>query len=257
MNTKTFIPILIALFFFPIIPALSVDASSSTGGYVDVFERSETDSSYIIRGWAYNPTAPDSDVEVDIYVNGVRVALVEPTSYRSDVAAYLGVERSFGFEYELPTSAFTCGLFGCEEVDEVQMTARDVETKKQHMLIGGIQEIEHDAIGLTGAIDRISEENEQDPELFVRGWVTSTQYPGSDYDIYVMTEGQLVGMSDGDAIARTDVADAYDLSSSYVGYAVSIDTSLISSESGASFFVFAYDNNSNRFERIGEMWYEF
>ncbi|MFH1089408.1 MAG: hypothetical protein V1716_03225 [Candidatus Uhrbacteria bacterium] len=245
--------ILGSFFLQPFVP---VSAASENGGFVDVFERSAGSSFYEIKGWAYNPTAPSDEVAVDIYVNGVRVASVETSSYRSDVAAYLGVSRSFGFEYELPTNVFTC-QFGCPATDEIQLTARDIKTNLQYMLVGGIQLIEHSSIGLFGVIDSFSEENPQRPQLFVKGWVASTDFPGTSYDIYVMAEGKLVGTSNSDSLSRTDVKTIYELPSDKVGYVVVIDRSLIESSSGAVFFVFAYDNNNNRFERVASDWYSF
>lgn len=252
---KIFILSLILGSFF-LQPFTPVSAASENGGYVDVFKRSETNAIYEIKGWAYNPTSPTSEIMVDIYVNGVRVASVETSSYRSDVAGHLDVNRSFGFEYEMPTSVFTC-QFGCPVTDEIQLTARDVKTNLQYMLIGGIQQVDHSSVGLFGAIDRISEENPQNPELFVRGWVASTEFTDTSYDIYVMAEGKLVGFSNSNNVSRTDVKTMYNLSTDQVGFTVAVDRSLIESSSGAVFFVFAYDNNNNRFEGIAGEWYDF
>jgi len=253
---KKYLILSLILGSFCLQPFVPISAASENGGYVDVFKRSETSAIYEIKGWAYNPTAPASEIVVDIYVNGTRVASVETSSYRNDVATYLGVNRSFGFQYELPTNVFTC-QFGCPAVDEIQLTARDVKTNLQYMLVGGIQRVNHSSVGLFGSVDRISEENPQNPELFVRGWVASTASPGISYDIYVMAEGKLVGFSNSDSVSRTDVRNVYRLSTDQVGFTVAVDRSLIESSSGAVFFVFAYDDNNNRFERIAGEWYDF
>ena len=46
-----------------VIATLSADAVTSSGGYVDVFQRSETEAIYLIEGWAYNPVAPGNSGE--------------------------------------------------------------------------------------------------------------------------------------------------------------------------------------------------
>ena len=237
-------------------PMYSKAATTSTGGYLDVFEHSATVAEYEVRGWAYNPNHPSDSVVVDVYIDGRLVKVVTLEATRSDVIAFTGVTNVYGFVYELPTNAFTCSG-SCPTTHEVQFISRDLTTGEAFVLGNGVQSVNHDDVGVIGSVDRVSLENAQNPEIFVRGWATTDS--GLPLDIYVMVDGQLAGNSSDDTIvARTDVNLAYNLGSGYVGYAIPVaDNRESSSDNGMSVLVYTFNGNTNTFTLIGAEYYYF
>jgi len=241
------------LFFLPL---ASSGANNEIGGYIDFFERSETEALYNIRGWAYNPNAPANSVEVQIYIDGARVASIAPTAVRQDVIAATGVNNVYGFAYELPTHAFVCPG-ECKDEHEILIISRDLATGEQFLLSGGRRMIQREDIGLFGYVDGISVDNAQSPEPFMHGWVADSKFIGSNHDIYIMSEGKLVGHGSTET-TRMDVIDLYGQVPLSVGFIIPIDTAFAyEGGSGATFFVYVYDSNYNQFEMIGAEWHEF
>lgn len=235
-------------------PMFSKAATVTMGGYLDVFEHSATVAEYEVRGWAYNPNHPGDSVVVDVYIDGRRINTVTLESTRNDVIAFTGVTNVYGFVYDLPTNAFTCSG-SCPTTHEVQFVSRDLTTGETFVLGNGVQNVNRDDVGVIGSIDRISLENAQNPEIFVRGWATTVS--GLPLDVYVMVDGQLAGHDSTD-VARTDVNSVYNLGQSYYGYAIQVaDNREFSGDNGMSVLVYTFNGNTNTFTLIGADYYLF
>lgn len=244
-------------------PMFSVQAASGQqfGGYIDSFEQSESKSVIKVQGWAYNPNHPEHDVRVLVSVGGHRIASLKPEARREDVVKFTGVSNTYGFVYELPISAFSCSDFDCSDPEfvkhGVQFLAEDQQTGEQFNMHGGDMNIARSTLGVAGYIDRVSEENPQNPEIFVRGWAANLGFPSSDLDVYIMSNGELVGQGN-TSVTRTDVQNAYDLPQSQLGFAIPVDIEPESStDSGRSVLIYTFDSNTNLFTLIGAEWYEF
>ncbi len=253
---KIYLPALFLMFVSISTPLFSKATTTSTGGYLDVFEHSATVAEYEVRGWAYNPNHPGNSVAVDVYIDGRLVKVVTLEATRSDVIAFTGVNNVYGFVYELPTNAFTCSG-SCPTTHEIQFVSRDLSTGETFELANGTQIVNHTDIGVIGSVDRVSLENAQNPEIFVRGWATTES--GLPLDVYVMVDGQLAGQSSTDTVvARTDVNSAFNLGQGYVGYAIPVaDNRESSSDNGMTILVYTFNGNTNTFTLIGAEYYLF
>lgn len=70
-------------------------------GHVDVFDCNT------FAGWAANRSNPNSPINVDIFVDGQRVATVPASNPRDDVRAYLGSQSNqFGYRFDVPVDAW-------------------------------------------------------------------------------------------------------------------------------------------------------
>ncbi|MDP2632041.1 MAG: hypothetical protein Q8P30_04745 [Candidatus Uhrbacteria bacterium] len=254
MKIKYLIGAFLGLAF--IVPALVLASSEDSGGYVDAFIRSEDKMQYEVRGWAYSPEYPEHEVEVDIFIDGVRFDIITPQSVRSDVIAFTGVDNVNGFVHILPTNAFICE-HECAPTHSLEIYSRDVETGDRFMLAGGDITVDRDEVGFMGYLDRISVENAQDPQIFVRGWAANAESPQFNYDIYIFSDGNLVGSGNSN-MTRNDVSSLYRLGEDQVGFVIPIEIEPeFDGDRGASVQVYAYDRNNYRFWMIGSDYYYF
>jgi len=242
-----------------IVPILSIGPRQSAkaadvqyGGYIDSFARYTGRDFYSVRGWAYNPENPSSPVVVDVYIDGMRLRSVEMTSKRYDVINFTGADVFNSFNDTIETNAFQCKTYqdgDCHSTHTVQLFSRDLATNKRWPMQNGEESIATDSLGVIGYIDRITKENPQSSQIFVRGWALEPTYP-SDLDVYVLADGEFAGYGHVD-IARADVENSYNNGTIYHGFAVPIDVAPSSAgDSSVSLQIYVFSKDTYQFTTL-------
>lgn len=85
--------------------------SSSPSGYLD--EVTIVDGGVKVRGWAYDPDAPDGRLTVGVYVDRKLVDVISTGAKRPDVTAVFGRGATAGFDATVEVAGVAPGTLVC------------------------------------------------------------------------------------------------------------------------------------------------